>query len=747
MDNQVFQPFIRSNGALRIAFISSYVPRRCGIATYTKDLANGINSLNPECLAEIIALDDGISEGLEYPWEVSRRIRQNEWADYEKVIEYINTSVIDVVSLQHEFGLYGGEFGEMAVEFVKQLNKPVVVTCHSVLKEPFPQQRRILQSLGKYASKIVVMLESSRDVLSEVYNIPKDKIVAIHHGAPDLAFEPASVAKKELKLEDKIVMSSINLLGRGRGIEYALEALPAVVKKYPNFLYMVIGQTHPGVIQHEGEAYRDSLEAIVKKHKLEKNVQFVNRYVSLEELVDFVRASDLYVTPYENMETASSGSLAYAIAGGKVCISTPFKYAQEMFAGNRGVLVPPRDPQGIAQAILHMLDNPDQAEVIRQKCYLEGRKMTWPRVGYRYLQIMRPAVEDRGETTLEEPTLAYLHLMTDEHGLLEHSACDIKNHHEGYATDDVARGLIVAIAHRDNGLAKRYLDFLISAEKNGQVYCDKNSDGTWIANPGLGDWFGRTFWAAAYAVRFAPTVVLRRKASDLVKKLLPSVTNILSYHTLAYILLGLTHLKELEWDEASELRLAAYTHAVSFIKGQLAEHRTTTWFWLDTHVTYDNPRVAEAFICAGTAFGDPEVTGLGLQMLQFILDKTYDINQRHFRFIGNEGWLARDGVKPEFDEQPIEAGATAAACVAAFHVTGLNYYRDMAYKSLAWFLGENIHRRPLWNAQRQASYDGITRGGVNLNQGAESTLEYLLAYMRCATLVKRDLARDIAATT
>lgn len=732
---------------LRAVYIATYPPRKCGIATYTKDLVDGINALNPERLAEIIALTDDTSTDLTYPWEVSRTIRQEIWGDYEIAIDYINRSVIDVVCLQHEFGIYGGAFGRFAIDFVRQLKKPVIVTCHSVLKEPKLEQKKILAELGRAATYMIVMLEGTREVLAEVYGVPPKKIVAIHHGAPDLDFEPSPPAKKRLGFEKNIVMSSVNLLGRGRGIEYALTGLPKVIARYPNFLYLIVGQTHPHVLVREGEAYRQSLEAMVKRLKLAKNVRFVNRYVSLSELIDFVRASDLYITPYDNMETASSGSLAYAIAAGKVCVATPFQYAQEMLAGGRGVLVEPKNGPAIAAAILHVLDNPDQAETIRRKCYQEGRRMTWTRVGYLYMRLMRRLAEAGSDRlTLPRPNLGCLRTMTDQIGLLEHSRLDAKNYDEGYATDDNARALVVATIYGQSNLARRYLGFLRAARVGDALWADRDRSG-WIGQPGTGDWFGRALWALAHAVAHSPDSALRHQGETELAALLPAASAVMAVHTLAYVLLALFELRRADWPRLKKERAALLAKAEKKIRTALAEHRRPNWFWPEAVMTYDNPRLAEGLIAAGAAYGRPDLVGLGTQLLQFALDQTFDVRLNHFRFIGNRGWRPRGGTKAAFDEQSIEAGATARACAAAFAATGLDYYRQMAVAALMWFEGENIHRQSLINRRRHSVYDGITPGGLNLNQGAESLLEYLFAYDAVARIDGRGRPRDFTPTS
>jgi glycosyltransferase involved in cell wall biosynthesis len=723
---------------LRVAFISSYPPRRCGIATFTKDLTNGINNLNPERLAEIIALDDKISEAIEYPWEVSHRIRQDSWEDYQRVLDYLNNSIIDIVCIQHEYGIFGGEYGSYIVDFIKHLKKPYFVTLHTIVKQPNELQKKIIQEISYKAMAVVVMLPIAVDILQDVYGIAPQKIIPIHHGAPDFPFVEDGEAKKQLGLEGKIVMSSINLISRWKGLEYAILALPDVVKKYPNFVYFIVGQTHPVILAREGEVYRKNLEQLTKDLKLDQHVKFVNQYISIEELIDYVRASDIYITPYEGLEQISSGSLAYAIAAGKLCISTAYLYAEEMLAGGRGYLIEPKNSQAITDAILHALDHPGDAEIMRQKCYAQGRKMTWARIGFHYIRLMDHLV-DGGHKQLSypRPTLKYLEFLTEQHGLVEHTRGDVKNHQEGYSVDDNARGLVVAVQYGHKSLADKYLNFLVSAQKNGLMYCDMDQSGRWISRkngpwttPGVGDWFGRAFWAIVYSMRYGETIKFRQRATDLVRQLIPSLTKAKTIRAHAHIILGLGLLKELEWEEYQSECERAFLRSVNFIISEFKKYDLPGWHWPEDTLRYDNARIPMAILEASVSFTRNDLKELGMKILDFLLDETFDVRQNHFRFIGNKGWYTKGKKKAEYDEQPIEAGSTVQACYAAYRATGHDWYRDMAKKAFAWFHGDNILRRPLYNAERGSVYDGITPHGLNLNQGAENILEYLLAY-RC----------------
>jgi len=368
---------------VRVVMLSTYIPRKCGIATFTKDLANSINSLNPERVVEIIAMDNNGEESLDYPWEVKKVVRQHVQEDYLKAADYINNSIIDTLVVQHEYGIFGGKDGEYILDFVKRLKKPFVVILHTVLQSPSDNQRRVLQELSKKAKCLITMIPVATDILTSVYEIEEEKIEIIPHGTPDFAliFDNSRL-KSPIGFKDKIVMSSVNLLDPNKGFENVIKAIPDIKKKYPNFVYLLIGQTHPGVIKKFGESYREGLIQLTKDLNIEENVVLINKYIPLEDLIKYILASDFYITPYKNMQQISSGALSYAIAAGKICMSTPYRYALENLTGGRGYLLQPQYSKDNAAAVLHALEHPKQIELIREKCYNSGRKMIWPRVAF-----------------------------------------------------------------------------------------------------------------------------------------------------------------------------------------------------------------------------------------------------------------------------------------------------------------------------------------------------------------------------
>jgi len=377
---------------VRTIYISSYIPRKCGIATFTKDLTNAINNLNPKGLAEILVLNDN---GTDYPWEAKFRIDQNNFDTYLSAAEYINNSSAEIISLQHEFGLFGGQNGEFVIPFVQKIKKPLITTLHTVPSSPSEEQAEIIKALAKKSQAVIVMIDNIAERLVNLYGVDEEKVVIIPHGVPDIPFGSTQHFKNLLNLNNKFVLSSINLVSENKGLEYVLEAIPEIVKKVPNFIYLVIGVTHPVVKRKYGEVYREKLEKICKDLKIEKHVQFVNRYVSLEELVTYLRASDSYVTPYLDPEQAASGTLAYAVGAGKACISTPYIYARELLSEDRGLLVPFKDSASIAKAVIRLNQDTGFRNTVERNSYTHGRIMIWPAVALQYLDLFKLVLNKR----------------------------------------------------------------------------------------------------------------------------------------------------------------------------------------------------------------------------------------------------------------------------------------------------------------------------------------------------------------
>lgn len=383
----------KTEKTVKVIYVSSYIPRKCGIATFTKDLTNDINQLNPYALAEIMALNKN-GEDLSYPWETKYKINQEELISFLQAAEYINQSSADIICLQHEFGLFGGKCGEFVLPFIESIKKPLVSTLHTVVQDATSDCGNIIKRIIARSNAIIVMIKETKNRLVNDYGASDEKVVVIPHGTPDLPLVATEGFKKKKKLSGRMILGNINLLSSVKGIEDALQAVALIAKEFPNVLYLVIGQTHPNVLKYDGEKYRNSLKKIVKKLNIQDNVKFINEYVTLEELIEWLKIIDYYVTPYLDPQQSSSGGLAYALGAGKLCISTPYLYAKEALSNEKGVLVPFKNPEAIASAVINLVKNPEEKKKIEKEAYSYGRLMTWSNVALRHINLFRAILND-----------------------------------------------------------------------------------------------------------------------------------------------------------------------------------------------------------------------------------------------------------------------------------------------------------------------------------------------------------------
>lgn len=716
---------------IRVAIVSSYPPRKCGIGNFTRDLAQALNQLSTYPSVEIIALDNFLSENLEYPREVRLRIKQNAPNDYDRALRYLNQSSVDVVLIQHEFGIWGGVDGDRVMDFVKRLRKPCVVMFHTVLKHPSTHQREIMNYLCRRARAVVVLLQAAAELLRNEYIVDATKVTAIHHGVPNFTAETTEGVKSRLGLVGKTVMTSINLLSRAKGLEYAIKSLQGVVRAYPNFVYLVVGETHPVVLSEYSDVYRQSLEQLVKELNLHDNVKFINRYLSLPELVDYVQASDFYITPYLNQEQAASGSLAYALGAGRVCISTPYLYAKEMLRGGRGVLVPFRQPQAITKALFNLLSHENKRRQIERRALAQGKTMTWPRVALSFLNLFSSVLELPLEkpVVLVPPSLHFIRKLTTPFGILEHSHGSQPAQEFGYTVDDNAKALIVALAHNERNLIRRYLSFLIRAESHGYMYNDLNAEGEWVDKPSLGDSWAKAFWSLGLVIQAQPSRLLVQNAARLLAHMWPHLESLTELRMIAYVILGLA---KLPMRLPQPLSIFNIKRTLDILAQRLIksfdDNKEPGWLWFEDKLTYDNARLPQALFESAMVIPDQNFTVVASSTFDWLITQNTDLTKGCFSFIGCKGWYFKGQSKAQFDQQPVEAGAMVEACASAYQSTRDEKYRQFASQALAWYSGNNILYQSLLDPKSGGVFDGLTPQGINHDEGSESVLSYHLAY-------------------
>ena len=734
-----------------IAFIGSHLPRQCGIATFTTHLLESIalNAPNKDCWA--IAMNDR-PEGYPYPPPVRFEINQNQLNDYGMVADLLNLSQVDAVCLQHEYGIFGGKRGSFIIDLLRDLNIPVVTTLHTILKDPNLQDRHIIMQLSEFSDRLVVMSERSVEFLRDIYQIPEEKIVLIHHGIPDVPFVEADAYKDKFGVSDKKIILTFGLLSPDKGIEMVIDALPEIVKAHPQVIYMVVGATHPHLKMEQGEDYRNSLYLRAKELGVSDYIVFHDRFVADEDLLEFVCAADIYVTPYTNEAQIISGTLAYTLGMGKAVISTPYWHAQELLADDRGRLVPFRDPSALTREVIDLLDHPDECRAIQERAYNYGRKMVWSNVGSRYLDTFAEAKrqrlrnnvpEHRLETLghrqqrLPEIKLEHLRRMTDDTGMLQHAKHTVPDRAHGYCVDDNTRALIVVVTLRDlqpldsplSNLAAIYLSFLRYAfnAQTGRFRNFMSYDRRWLEETGSEDSHGRAVWGLGVTVglgRDAGEVVF---AVDLFHRALDAVEHFTSPRAVAFTIIGI-HAYLSRYSGDSHVRKMRKILSDRLMQ-QFRAFATKNWPWCEDIVTYDNARLPQALLLSGQWLPDREMLEMGLCTLDWLKQVQTDEKGRHFAPIGNHGWLTRHGEKARFDQQPIEAAAMVDACIEAFNCTRDEQWIAYANQCLNWYQGENDLQVPLCDYATGGCRDGLEAQGANENQGAESTLCWLMALL------------------
>jgi glycosyltransferase involved in cell wall biosynthesis len=735
-----------------IAVIGNYLPRQCGIATFTTDLVEGLSAEAPDIHCWAAAMNDK-PEGYPYPKKVRFEINQNRLTDYSVASQFLNISQTDIVCLQHEYGLFGGPAGSHLLKLLGDLRMPVVTTLHTVLKDPAPEYRAVMCQLSDLSDKLVVMSHKANDFLKDIYDVPEDKIVFIHHGIPDTPFIDPSFNKDKFGVEGKKVLLTFGLLSPNKGIENVLQALPAVIKKHPDVVYIILGATHPHILKLFGDAYRIMLQQLVRKLDIGAHVIFQNRFVELKELCEFLGIADIYVTPYLEEAQITSGTLAYAMGTGKAVISTPYWYATEMLAEERGRIVPFQNPGAMAQQIIDLLDNDVDRHAMRKKAYMFSRAAIWKEVSRNYLQVFSEVRHNRTRsprprhsyvenikaiTNFELPEIKLDHLkaFTDDTGILQHANYTIPDRTHGYCTDDNARALLVSAMGQKNlptnglgldFLSGHYLGFLLYAynEKNGRFRNFMTYSRHWTEEIGSEDAHGRALWCLGKAVAFLDNSGHLAMSATLFKKALGAVEDFQSPRAIAFCLVGMhAYLHKFSGDSDVRRIRGVLTDRLF---NQFTNNGTVDWPWPENALNYANGKLPHALLLSGQLMQRDDMVDMGLNSLKWLLAVQTEDN--HFAPIGSNGWYEKGGSRARFDQQPVEANAMVEACVEAFNVTRDQTWFDNAVMCFNWFLGHNDLNMPLYDPKTGGCRDGLMADGINQNQGAESSLAWLLSLM------------------
>ena len=735
-----------------VATLGSYLPRRCGIGTFTHDLTEGLANAAPELDVWAVAINDR-DEGYRYDGRVRFEVNEEQPSEYALAADFLNLSNVDVLCLQHEYGIFGGEQGAHILDLIRRLRMPVIATLHTVLNEPNEQQRDVMMKLAAECDRLVVMAEKAYGFLREVYDIPESKIRLIPHGIHDVPFVDPNYYKDQFEVEGKKVILTFGLLSPNKGLENMVEAMPRILAKHPDVVYIVLGATHPGVVAHAGESYREGLQERASELGVAEQIKWFDKFVETDELMEFLGAADLYVTPYLNEAQITSGALAYAAGAGKAIVSTPYWHATELLADGRGKLVPFKDTDALADTIIDLFEHDVERHAIRKRAYQYSRDARWSRVAEQYLELAAEVRQERNHhprpvharamlrrqsDELPEIKLDGLTALTDDAGTLRHAICTVPDRAHGYSTADNALALIAVLMAGDHMrladpgeldvLTGRYLAFLEHAF-NPQTGCFRGH----LSYARIWDEEDRCDASHAHAVRGLGEAVARSHnrghmtlAANLFNRALPGCERLDAADHVAVALIGIhAYLRRFSGDSTAR---RVREHLAQRLLERYHEHERDDWHWPAGHVEPGAARLPHAMLLSGRWMFNDEIISTGLRSLEWLLELQTG-EGGVFAPLGSEHAYRPGEERPKFDQLPVDAAATLAACLEAFRITREKKWTRHADRCLNWFLGANDLRTPLYDHSTGGCHDSLAPHGVNQNQGAQSTLAWLLSLM------------------
>lgn len=726
---------------MKIAFVATYPPRECGIGTFTQSLAHAMRRSGDHEVI-IIAMHDG-QENYAFPAEVKLTIRQEHQTDYLKAADFINRSGAEVCIIEHEFGIFGGHSGVYILPLLYRLNIPLISTLHTILEKPSYTEKAVLKQLCKMSDQLVVMIYKAIQFLEDIYEVPPEKITRIEHGVPDIHFDKHQ-ARAELKFTNKKLLFTFGFVGRNKGIETVIKALPQVIEKHPDVFYVVLGKTHPNVLRSAGEEYRNGLQLLIKKLKLTDHVLLLNEFAEERTLFKYLAAADIYITPYVNEAQITSGTLTYAMGAGCVVVSTPYWHAAELLTGNKGCLFDFKDEQALAKVLNKLLDNPDLMKSIQQKAEEYGQDIIWPKIAERYLKLAQKLAttpvqpkskKDSDIDPLLLPTFSLTHIkrLTDDTGIIQHAKFGIPNLKEGYCLDDNARALLMvcmAYQQKKNAVALELMPVYLS-----YIHYMQNKDGTFrnflsfnrnfIDEVGSEDSFGRTIWSLGYLMQNAPNDAYYQTARLIFFDALPNFEKLKSIRGIANTIIGISYYLKAN---PGDLEIKMILHRMTeILVVHFEQNQSKDWDWFESLLAYDNGILPLALLHASQVLDHKKAENSAIESMNFLT--THTLKDGYLSVIGNRQWFVKDKERSIYAQQPIDAMAMVLLYHQAFILTEKRTYLEKLFISYQWFLGENDLRLSLYDFETNGCCDGFEEYGVNRNQGAESSLAYLISHL------------------
>lgn len=727
-----------------ILYVGSFPPRECGIATFTSRLTNAIDKeYAPKVKSKILAINSNGTSIYNYPRKVIMQINETEIEDYiDRANEINKRADIKLVNIQHEYGLFGGEQGEFIIPFLELLQKPVIVTMHTVIPRPDEKMKKVARIISEKSENIAVMNKIAKEILHEKYEIPLKKIKVIPHGVFHVPYPSKKKAKKKLNLQGRTVLSTFGMISSDKGIEYAIEALPEVVQEHPDVLYLIIGATHPQVLKHEGERYRNKLKKLIVKHKLEDHVKFYNKYLSEHEVIDFLKATDIYIYPILSREQASSGSLSDAMSCGCPTIATETQYAKSVINRERGILVKLRNSREIKNNLLDLIPDKKARKEMIKNTYFYTRHMTWQNVALSYFDTFNSYAKIFPKRIDKYPAikLDYIKKLTDSFGIIQFANHTKPDPASGYCLDDNARAMIgCAEAYSKKkikstlDLIKTYMKFIKYTQKNnGKFYNFITYNRDFNDNGESEDSFGRAIWSLGciYNNNDMPEE-LKAEAKKIVKKSIRWLSTLHSLRSISFAIIGLCHIAESIENKKENEKIIKN---INELCGKLienyekigAENKDNGWNWFENCLTYSNYKLPESLLRAYKICKIKKYKEIAEKSLKFLINITFE-KKEHFSPIGQDGWYFRNGKRSYFDQQPEDAASAIEALISAYLITNKKNYKEKAELAFQWFLGKNHLSQMVYDEATGGCYDGIGKYSLNFNQGAESSLSYFLA--------------------
>lgn len=730
---------------MKIAFIGTFPPRQCGIATFTNNLIKSIvvncDSKDIVSNAYVVAMNDQ-EEGYSYPEEVRFTINQENQQDYVQAANYINSSEANICILEHEYGIFGGDYGIFILSLIYRLEVPLIVTLHTVLKEPKDEQRLIIQQFGVRAQKIIVMSAKAVRFLTEIYNVPREKIMIIEHGVPDIELPPHDELKNEFNFSNKKILFTFGLLSSNKGLETVIHALPKVVKKHPDVQYMILGNTHPAVVKTSGEEYRNSLMMLAKPYGIKDNLLFNKNFVSERKLFEYLGAIDIYVTPYLNEAQITSGTLSYAVGAGAAVVSTPYWHAQELLADGRGMLFDFEDHDRLADIIIDLLDRPEKLKKMRLKAFNYGLKVRWPKVGKQYLDLADSLIKSKFEVdSLRKPiidplmippfSMDHINRLTDDTGIVRYAKFGVPILKGGYSLDDNARALMMSIMAFNQNKNREaldkvpvYLSFIQFMQRDNGTFRNLLSFGReYLDKMGSEDSFGRTVWALGYMVRFAHSSSYRKFAKSIFNRALPNFENLLTVRGNANAIMGLYHFIKAPKPNTEHIPLLK--KMAENLVNAYNDNCSREWDWFEDSLTYDNGILPLALFASYEITDEKYLLSIAERTTDFLESVTMEDGILHP--IGNNRWYLKGRRKSVYAQQSADVLSMVLLFYKAFVVTRARDYLRKMFNCYLWYLGQNMIQTSLYDHETKGCSDGIEKEGINLNQDAESTLAYLIS--------------------